>query len=247
MRKLTSILSVINLGALVAAYLLLHTWIKKSDAEHAQIRSDLIETYSRLLEQSSERARQIETLQGQLDASTNQNARQAAELSKLQDDVSKIEPSDKLEARIEKNLSRGRIELSRLNVRSIQTQSLSVTDAQGAKKLSITSNDASTRLWIGSGEKSNSFQINVFADGRKAMLFRNEYGKNRIGLSTGADGEPRLRLHGGAIELTDDEYFKRILIGDEDASFLSVYDPVCGSDPIWELQELIPKTTPKEK
>jgi hypothetical protein len=70
------------------------------------------------------------------------------------------------------------------------------------------------RFSASSGERADAFLLSVFPDGRGALIFRDDRGRNRIAMSVRADGRPVLTLDEDAnIILRDARGRNRAVLG----------------------------------
>jgi len=122
-----------------------------------------------------------------------------------------------------------------LELRSLKARSIELVDREGNELIKLSSQKGRTSFVIRSGDQFNTIRMNVFEDGRKAVLFQNEAGINRMGFSTLADGTPRISLRGGgAYELEDMKAFTVAQFKETDSiPEMSFFDAECNGDTFW--------------
>lgn len=122
-----------------------------------------------------------------------------------------------------------------LELRSLKARSIELVDRDGNELIKLSSQKGRTSFVMRSGDQFNTIRMNVFEDGRKAVLFQNEAGINRMGFSTLADGTPRISLRGGgSYELEDMKAFTVAQFKEADSiPEMSFFDAECNGDTFW--------------
>lgn len=122
-----------------------------------------------------------------------------------------------------------------LELRSLKARSIELVDHDGNELIKLSSQKGRTSFVMRSGDQFNTIRMNVFEDGRKAVLFQNEAGINRMGFSTLADGTPRISLRGGgSYELEDMKAFTVAQFKEADSiPEISFFDAECNGDTFW--------------
>ena len=122
-----------------------------------------------------------------------------------------------------------------LELTSLKARRIELVDREGNELIKLSSQKGRTSFVMRSGDQFNTIKMNIFEDGRKAVLFQNEAGINRMGFSTLADGTPRISLRGGgSYELEDMKAFTVAQFKEADSTpEMSFFDAQCNGDIFW--------------